>query len=42
VLDGVIAIGEEEIEFELFINDNSEPVNGELQDIFLKYDEENR
>ena len=35
-------IEDKEVEFELTINDNSDPVNGDLQDLFLEYDEENR
>lgn len=42
VLDGVVSIGEEDIEFKVTINDNNEPINGDLQDLFLEYDEENR
>ncbi|ABO65806.1 Conserved hypothetical protein [Geobacillus thermodenitrificans NG80-2] len=42
VLDGVVSIGEEDIEFKVTINNNNEPINGDLQDLFLEYDEENR
>jgi putative transposase len=42
VLDGVVSISDEDIEFKVTINDNNEPVNGDLQDLFLEYDEENR
>jgi putative transposase len=42
VLDGVVSIKNEDIEFKVTINDNKEPINGDLQDLFLEYDEENR
>lgn len=42
VIDEGVMIEDKEVEFELTINDNSEPVNGDLQDLFLEYDEENR
>ena len=29
-----VMIEDKEVEFELTINDNSEPVNGDLQDLF--------
>lgn len=42
ILDGVVSLGEENIEFKVTINDKNEPINGDLQDLFLGFDEENR
>ncbi|MEH7308059.1 hypothetical protein [Neobacillus drentensis] len=42
MLDGVVSISEEDIEIEVMIKANNEKNNGELQDLFLEYDEENR
>ncbi|MGF6949071.1 hypothetical protein QF028_001576 [Neobacillus sp. B4I6] len=42
VLDGVVSISEEDIEIEVMIKGNNEKINGDLQDLFLEYDEENR
>ncbi|MCS6594492.1 transposase [Bacillus cereus] len=42
VIDEGVMIEDKEVEFELTINDNNDPVNGDLQDLFLEYDEENR
>jgi putative transposase len=42
VLDGVVSTAEEDIEIEMTIKGNNELINGDLQDLFLEYDEENR
>ncbi|WP_243646888.1 hypothetical protein [Melghiribacillus thermohalophilus] len=42
VLDGVVSIGEEDIDIKVSISDNNKPINGDLQDLFLEYDEEYR
>jgi putative transposase len=41
VLDGVVSISEEDIEIKMTINGSNEMINGDLQDLFLKYVEEN-
>lgn len=42
VLDGTTSIEAEDVEFKLITEDNDKQINGDLQDLFLEYDEENR
>jgi putative transposase len=42
IFDGIVSISEEEIEINMTVKGIDEPLNGELQDLFLEYDEEKR
>ncbi|MGX4669926.1 transposase [Cerasibacillus sp. JNUCC 74] len=42
ILDEGIILEDEEVEFDLTIKGNEKSINGDLQDLFLEYDEENR
>ncbi|OIK15372.1 transposase [Bacillus sp. MUM 116] len=42
IFDGIVSISDEEIEINMTVEGIDEPLNGELQDLFLEYDEENR
>ncbi|MBS4198302.1 transposase [Bacillus sp. FJAT-49732] len=42
IIDGVVTIPGEQVEIEMKITGDKEPINGDLQDLFLAYDEENR
>lgn len=42
ILDGVVSWQGQDIEIKMTIEGSNEKVNGDLQDLFLEYDEENR
>lgn len=42
ILDGVVSIEDEDIEIKVTIKNDSEVISGDLLDLFLEYDEENR
>ena len=42
IFDGIVSISEEEIEINMTVEGIDEQLNGELQDLFLEFDEENR
>ncbi len=43
VIDEGMIVGEKvEVEFKLTVNNTTEPINGDLQDLFLEYDEATR
>jgi len=42
ILDGTISIADSAIEIKITVQGQDEAINGELQDRFLAYDEDNR
>ncbi|WP_205189682.1 transposase [Bacillus sp. Ab-1751] len=42
IIDEGLRIEDKELDFQLTINDHGKPINGDLQYLFLEYDEKNR
>ncbi|WP_131848504.1 transposase [Baia soyae] len=42
ILDGIVCVDNEFMEFKVIIDKDDEPINGSLQELFLSYDEEQR
>lgn len=42
ILDGTVTLGDEIIDVDVLFKENQEKINGDLQDLFLEYDEEQK